>query len=320
MPIDIPAPGNDAILDALRAANERGALPTRLDTAGLRELAAQVRARSVFTARGANVEFVSALKELVEQMAAGEIGVPETRATLAETLRALGYTPEGGFPDTPAGEVPPAVRGTLQDLSSFRRLDLIARTQRDLSRGAGQQARGQQRERLEAFPAWELVRYIPAAEPRRWRARWQRAGGTLYQGRMIAPKGDPVWGELGASGNFPDALDVDHPPFAFTSGMGWDEINASEARELGVRSSTGESIDEWIDADEPAETMRGPLPAPEMGHSQADRDVLRRWIDDTSARPAGGTDPYEPGSYNFDDLLAQELAAADAAYGKGGSE
>ena len=32
------------------------------------------------------------------------------RLDLLETLRALGYTPEGGFPDAPEGSVPPAVR------------------------------------------------------------------------------------------------------------------------------------------------------------------------------------------------------------------
>ena len=81
-------------------------------------------------------------------------------------------------------------------------------------------------------------------------------------GRMIALKGDPIWGELGAYENFQDALGVDHPPFAFNSGMGWQEIDKGEVARLGIRGPNGETAAEFhgqSGKDRPR-TLAGPLP------------------------------------------------------------
>ena len=86
-------------------------------------------------------------------------------------LQTLGYTPEGGFPDAPSAEIPPAIAGSLQDLSSFLRRDLIVRTQLALMHGAGLQTRGHTPERLRQFPAWELVRVADKKVPRDWETR-----------------------------------------------------------------------------------------------------------------------------------------------------
>jgi hypothetical protein len=162
----------------------------------------------------------------------------------------------------------------LQDLTSPRRLNLIVETQRALMRGAGQQMRGQSAERIAVAPAWELVRVLPVMEPRDWPSRWVIVGGTLADGgRMIALKGDPIWGELGSYDNFPDALGVDHPPFAFNSGMGWREISADEVRQLGITGPDGESPRDF-QAAEPR-TLTGKLPAPVVSTKQMDPDIRK---------------------------------------------
>jgi len=251
------------IFDSLLAAQDRGLLPTTLDTAGIRDLAASIRANSVFSATVADADFLTKIKEVVNSIASGNMDDATARVTLLETLRAIGYTPEGGFPSVRAGAVAPALAGTLQDLSSSIRLNLIVDTQRGLMQGAGQQMRGHTPDRLKAFPAWELVRMLTARMPRNWngresytppkgrhhdpRPRWIIAGGkTRADGRMIALKGDPVWGELGSHGNFSDAIDVDHPPFAFNSSMGWDEVDEEECISLGITGPIGESPEEWF--------------------------------------------------------------------------
>ena len=162
-------PDLDVITDALAAAQKRGLLPTALSTAELRELGAAVLARSVFTARGTNAIFVDKLKKLIDQLAAGDLSEGQVRTALWETLDALGYDAEkGGFPGE---ELEPAVAGTLQDLKSFRRRDLIVRTQRDLMQGAGAKMRGSDPDRLSEFPAWEMVRNLDVAVPRDWHRR-----------------------------------------------------------------------------------------------------------------------------------------------------
>ncbi len=296
------------LLDALRAAQGRGALATSLDTAGLRELGADILSRSVFTARGTNAVFVDMIKTVVNQVAAGDMDEASARLALLETLRVLGYTPEGGFPDAPAGSVPPAVRGTLQDLSSMRRLKLIVETQRQLTRGAGLQYRGSQPHRLEQFPAWELVRVFSVRMPRAWsmqaagtppvrngmvdpRPRWTIAGGTFHDGRMIALKGDPVWGELGSFDNFDDALGVDHPPFAFNSGMAWREIDRGEVGRLAIRGPNGETPARYHGGESRPVTLAGPLPQtpPQLSVARMDPAIRQRFEAQADAVTVEGT-------------------------------
>lgn len=269
-------PDPATITDALRAAQARGLLPTSLGTAELRELGEDVLARSVFTARGTNAVFVDALKKVVDELAGGNMDEATARVTLMETLRAVGYTPEGGFPDAPEGSVPPALAGTLQDLSSKRRLDLIIQTQRGLMVGAGQKMRGSVPERLRLAPAWELVRVLPVEVPRDWPSRWLLAGGRMSEGgRMIALKGDPLWGELGSYQNFQDALGVDHPPFAFNSDMGWDEVPAREVRRLGITGPDGETPEEWLASEPRTLTGKQPLPIPVLSTRDMDPEIVR---------------------------------------------
>lgn len=302
--------------DAYLASQARTAMPTALDTAGLRELGAGVLARSVFTARGTNAIFASKLKEVVDAMASGELGERQAKAALAQTLDALGYDSEqGGF----AGEeVPAAVRGSIQDLRSFNRLDLIVSTQMDLMEGAGFQMRGHTPDRLLAFPAWELVRLEEKTAPRNWdgqaptkadpRSRWSVAGGTPYDGRMIAFKGDPVWGELGAWENFADALGVDHPPFAFRSGMWWQEIERAECDALGVRGPNGESRQKWFA--NPPLVMAGklPLPTPQISMKDVDPAILAEFTEATGATEV----PTRPGVFSYQPTLEAALARRDA--------
>jgi hypothetical protein len=46
--------------------------------------------------------------------------------------------------------------------------------------------------------------------------------------RLFARKDDAIWAGIGDAARFDDALGVDHPPFAFNSGMGWREVPARE--------------------------------------------------------------------------------------------
>lgn len=265
------------ILTALRIAQRRGILPTRLGTAELRGLAAGIRAGAVFSARTTSAIYLTRMKEVLDALTGGELDLPATRLALKEMLDALGYTPEGGFPQEPSGTVPPAVAGTLEDLRSDRRLNLILRTQEALMNGAAQKLRGTEEQAVRMFPAWELVRVDERRVPRDWPARWVLALENLdrpaepvrdAQGgiRLVAMKGDPIWAALGSSELFNDALDVDHPPFAFESGMGWRAVPAAEVEALGVTGPAGEPLKDIVDA----------LPRPKASTAGIDPGVLAR--------------------------------------------
>lgn len=272
MPLIITQP-TDAT-DALKRAAARDVLPFAL---GSREQRAKftvaLREMAVFSARTTNAEYLQRLRTVINSVAQGDMDMGEARVILKQTLGALGYTPEGGFPgDAP---VSPAVEGSLQDLRSFRRQDLILRTQKELLGGAGQKMRGTERAAMRQYPAWELVRVISRAVPRNWKSRFQQVGGKLIGGRIIAMKEDPVWAELGSA--FDDSLDVDHPPFAYNSGMRWRPVSVDELRELGVDKIKidGEdtSLDEILDT----------LPRPKVSTSGLDPDFVKQLKADLKA-------------------------------------
>ena len=248
----------EAATDAFRVASQREVLPSSLSSREMREqLTRSLRESSVISARTNNAEYLQKVRKVVNLLVNGDIGLAEARTILRQTITIMGYTPEGGFPGS--DPVPPAAAATLQDLSSERRVDLILKTQEALNRAAGQRARGMSGQRMRQFPAWELVRIGSRFEPRNWQRRWRQVGGKLYSGRMIALKGDPIWDRLGDSGEFDDAMDVDTPPFAFNSGMGWREVAQEVVRKLGVTGPEGESVDEVLDVLPKAKASAGGL-------------------------------------------------------------
>jgi hypothetical protein len=238
---------------ALETAAARKLLPSGLSSKRQREVfsAAQRRA-SVFSARTANARYLQAIKNATERMIqggrdyspdatveSGRLGndKAQLRLELKQILASLGYTPENGFPDGPKTWA--AKPGSLRDLSSDARIDLILETQDALAKGRVQQAQGLEQTRQWPFPYWEFVRIRFAAVPREWPERWAQVGGPTPLNvngklRLIALKTDPVWAALGNSAEFDDALDVDHPPFAFRSGYGWAEVHRNEAQALGL--------------------------------------------------------------------------------------
>ncbi len=229
----------ETILDA---AAERKLLPTSLSTRGLRGIKADIRSRALFSARTTSPEYLARVADVLDRMGGGEINMATAKMELQDELDALGYTPQSGFAGKDEGgrlkaEVPPAEVGSLQDLSSGSRIELMLRTQEELMFGAGQKLAGA--ERIADYPAWELVRHIvPKGDPRDWPDRWQQAGGELRDGgRMIALKSDPIWAALGNSENFDDALDTDCPPFAFNSGMRWEELRWDEVEAFNLGDS-----------------------------------------------------------------------------------
>lgn len=106
------------------------------------------------------------------------------------------------------------------------------------------------------------------------------------KGRMIALKDAEVWSAIGDPALFPDAIGVDHPPFAFESGMGWREILGSEARELGLTTRPAgffakakQMIKEAVD-----KAFVRPLKAEDFIGGQAAMDEVKRKFEEVKKR------------------------------------
>lgn len=127
--------------------------------------------------------------------------------------------------------------GSLTDITSSRRLGLIYDFQRERMDAEVFLAQGDDPDHRFVYPAFELVRKESRRVPRDWKARWEEAGGTLYDGRMVALRDDPIWTKISRFGS-------PVPPFDFNSGMGLEEVDIEEAASLGLEVPSEPDYDE----------------------------------------------------------------------------
>lgn len=239
MTLLFPEPYGNTTSDAFELARDRGILPTWMGTGELRDLEEGIKERAVFSARTTNAVYLQSLHDRLQRLIADgyEGDQAQIRLELKQILAELGYDPETGFPGDDELGIPPARAGSLQDLSSDRRINLILETQQQLMAGKGQQQRGLEPAALDLFPAYELIRVRRVKNPRDWHKRWVIAGGKILtdkngKQRLVALKTSEIWSVLGDPAIFPDALGVSYPPFAFGSGRGWEEKDRDEWDEL----------------------------------------------------------------------------------------
>jgi hypothetical protein len=237
---------------AIGSLGKRETLPTNLGSGELRLIDSSIRRQSLFSARTMMSDYLEDIRGAVQSILEPAQGVskdrvtsanPEGRVTvgldpagarvkLKEALGKYGYEPE------------PSEAGTLKDLSSDARLNLVVKTNVELAQGAGHQVQANDPDVLDAFPAQELVRFESHAKQRDWHDRWRQAAEDSgdddaarvldESGRMIARKDSPIWDSLGSSDLFPDALDNNFPPFAFNSGMWVQDVSFAVAEKLGL--------------------------------------------------------------------------------------
>lgn len=243
---------------------------TGLTSQQLALLDREAKERALFSARTTEQRYVAAMQDVLEDLVAGDIDLAGARKRLKGILDDFGYTPEHGFPDAEAVEA--AKPGTIEDLSSFGRLNLVMDTNEGMAASVSRLAE-ETDETLDLFPAWRLVRFMePNGEPRDWALRWAVAGEEVnWEGacreEMVARKDSPIWQALGdGAGGFTDTLGNPYPPFAFNSGMGWEDVDRDEAEALG------------LELDEPVRIER-----PSLGVSEEEVDLAREHYGDTFA-------------------------------------
>ena len=205
--------------------NDRG-----LDSRGWNSIQAGLRDRAFFMSQVTEPHILDAARRLSAQYADGHVDISKLRIEWRNYLEHTGYQP------------PSDVAGTIKDLYTQARIDVVLKTNVAQARGFVQFAEGMTPGAFAAFPAQEFTRVVYRKQKRAdWPRRWAAAGGKVYGGRMIALKNDSVWGRLGAAGPFGNPF----PPFDWGSGMGVVDVDRREAIELGLVSK--EQIDEHVE-------------------------------------------------------------------------
>lgn len=186
------------------------------------KIQAGLRDRAFFSAKVTEAKFLYAARQGVSKIAASNLSPSEVRRDLRSVLSSVGYAPEEGR------------EGSLQDLTSKRRLDLIIKTNVDQAKGYVSHLRATSGGAYLAFPAYELIRVEERNLKRDWSSIWRSAASRVsFEGvargtsRFVAFKTSPIWKAISRFGN-------PFPPFDFNSGMGLRDVSKTECIELGL--------------------------------------------------------------------------------------
>lgn len=201
-------------------------LPTTLSTEEIEAISSDILRRSFFSARTYLGEYVQEIYDIVSDYETGKLDQATAILKMKNALDQTGYSPGDKA-------------GTIEDLGSDSRRLLILKTQADFGAGFGYYKQAQ--DRLDTWPAQELVRVGPRKTHRNWtgddgdikgeppEGRWKAAGGKFFEDRMIALVNDPIWEAI-------SHFDLPYPPFDFNSGMGVRGISRAEAIKVGIIS------------------------------------------------------------------------------------
>ena len=192
-----------------------------LDSSGWSTIQAGIRDRAFFSSQVNQAKILYTMRKNVADLVGSGKSPSEVRRDLRAYLDSIGYD---------AGEN----RGTIKDLMTKARLDVMMKTNADQAKGYASHLRATTAGAILAFPAYELIRVQQRKMPRDWHSRWIKAANAVgWDGvakdtdRMIALKTSPVWSELSVFGN-------PFPPFDYNSGMGIRDIAKSVCREIGL--------------------------------------------------------------------------------------
>lgn len=204
--------------EAVRRIAGKTAIATPLSSAEMQDLAIGLRERAFWSAKVTDIRTAVSMQANLQEA-----------VDLSSRDAGRAFMDRDKFIRDMRGQLGavPGDSGDLTDITSSRRLGLVYDFNVEDAMEFGRWKVGQDPELLDAAPCQELVRIEARVDERPWEQIWKDAGGTLYDGRMIARKDDPIWIRISDFGR-------PWPPFKYGSGMGVEDVFRDEAEELGV--------------------------------------------------------------------------------------
>jgi hypothetical protein len=212
--------------EAQDALGSRHPVTSTLTSAQWRDVPTGLRQRAFFSATVENVRFLQRAQDFLGDFLSGAVEYPDGK--LGPAGAALKAGGRAQFVDLMAkfaeeegmGPLDPRDRGTIKDVRSQRRLELIFDTQVQSMYDFGNWKQGQDPDILDAFPAQRFIRVRDVEKPRKFHE------AALGEVRL---KSDlPFWLSLN-----PD-FDVPWGPWGFGSGCDVEDADRDEAEQLGL--------------------------------------------------------------------------------------
>jgi len=232
---------------ALKLHDVKAVLPTVLTTKEMQlSLPKGFHQRALVSAQVTEGQILDFADGELSKIHQGRQNPGEMRVKMNALLKNLDYHPE------------PGKEGTIQDLRTLARQNIIINTNLATTRGFANAIHRNDPDLVDEFPALELVRggwrlhqrgsdfYKPGTDGSAgWLERWQdaldEAGDDRAQavfdstGRMIALLSSPVWQALGdGAGGHQDSLRMPFAPFAWESGMTQRQVDRDECVAIGL--------------------------------------------------------------------------------------
>lgn len=237
--------------EAMQRLQAQSLLPTTAGTYGIDMLPADIKEKSFLSARVTDADFLQQARTLISRAVSGgtrdadgnyvagsSVNLATFRLEMKNYLQSISYQPN------------PGEEGTLKDLSSDKRLEVLFRTNDEMAKGYGAYLQQQNPDSLDAYPAQELFRLEERKERRPWGKRWNDAIQELgvdntsaipvddffADDGMFALVNDPIWTAISRFGN-------PYPPYDFGSGMWVRDVSRLQAENLSLLAPGADAPD-----------------------------------------------------------------------------
>jgi len=208
-------------LSAREILESKVVIPSEMRTKEWARASVDLRERVFFMAGVTRAEVLQSFRSLAAELEAGNISAFDARKLARSELDRMNYRPQ--FAEQ---------AGTIKDLRSRERMDVIFNTNLESVRGFAAWAR--QQEVLDAFPAQKFIRVRLSEKPRtdwpeRFAAAVARSGVSAGANvaEMCALINHPCWEELSVFG-------TPYAPFDWGSGMDVAAMDRDEAQVAGL--------------------------------------------------------------------------------------
>jgi hypothetical protein len=227
--METPAP----FTEALDKYGKRLGIAATLDSSEWAQVPVQIRERAFFSAGVETARLLQEMRDTIGDYLAGARLpggglVAQGRQEFVKLMREIAIQEGLGRVDDQGNVLPVINENDVRDIRSIARLQLIFDVQTEAAHSYGRWVQGIDPAVLKVFPAQRFIRVRPVAEKRPYH--------EVNEGRVELKTNLDFWLDMNRD------FGVPWGPWGFNSGMGVEDVDRSEARELGVLKP-GEKVD-----------------------------------------------------------------------------